>query len=115
VACVLLALNAAPAVASCGGIYAPGVTQPTCVASHPAQQHAYFELLAKYYKALGTKVKGGALAHGSFSAGLAPASQNGPSVRAGIGSGSLGLAPLAIVAALALLAGALATFRRPQR
>jgi hypothetical protein len=102
-ACLLLALSAAPAMAF-AGIYSPGVTQPSSVV-HLREQQAYF-------KRLGVRVTKAQLRRGSFRDGLGPLRAAAPSRRAGLSAGSLGLAPLIVVGALGLAFAALAARRR---
>lgn len=102
---MLLAVAAAPAAASCGGLYKPGLTSTGCAKQRLVQQQSYF-------KALRTNVSGAALREGTFRAGLVPTREAGPARRAGLGAGSRGLVPLAIVAAVALAAAMFAARRR---
>lgn len=103
---MLLALGAAPATASYCGFYGAGLVR-VCPALNLVQQQRYF-------RQLGTKPTKSQLRQGIFRSGLAPSSSTAASRRAGLDAGSLGLAPLLVVGALALGLAALAAARRPR-
>ena len=98
---VLLALGAASAgAATSPGLYEPF---PTPVANSQTQH---------YFGELHVKRSNRQLARGAFSRGLVPSDSLAASLRAGVGAGPAGLAPLIVVGLLALgLAGAAALRR----
>ncbi len=100
---LLVALGCSPAWAVSGnGLYSPypAATDPTAAQA--------------YYAQLGVALTVGQIRRGTFSGGLRPSAQGGPSHRAGATAVDLGYGALAAVGLVALLAAVAAAVTRPR-